>query len=105
MVSKRTQFVAHSRALVFSKHIPTKSNKTLFTGFFVMSNATVLRLPETLKRTGISRAAAYQKLDPNSPYYDETFPKPVKLGARSVGWSSEKIQVWIDSKLNGGAAQ
>jgi len=65
-----------------------------------MSNTTILRLPEVLKRTGISRAAAFQKLDPSSPYYDSSFPKQVKLGARSVGWSSEKIQIWIDSKLN-----
>lgn len=64
---------------------------------------TILRLPEVRKRTGISRAAVYQKNDPNSPYFDPTFPKPVKLGARSVGWSSEKIQIWIDSKLQGAA--
>jgi len=70
-----------------------------------MSNTTILRLPEVLKRTGISRAAVFQKLDANSSYYDSTFPKQVKLGARSVGWSSEKIQVWIDSKLNQEPAQ
>ncbi|WP_447402032.1 helix-turn-helix transcriptional regulator [Escherichia coli] len=45
-----------------------------------------------------SRSTIYEKLNPESRYYDETFPKPVRLGAASVGWRSTSVDEWIASR-------
>lgn len=63
-----------------------------------------LRLPAVKQKIGLSKSAVYQKLDPNSKYYDPSFPVPVKIGARAIAFSSDSIDSWIASKLNGGVA-
>ncbi|HGD8385452.1 TPA: helix-turn-helix transcriptional regulator, partial [Escherichia coli] len=37
----------------------------------------ILRMRELTKIVGLSRSTIYEKLNPESRYYDETFPKPV----------------------------
>ena len=54
---------------------------------------TILRLPETIKRTGKSRSSIY--LDIKSG----TFPQPIKLGVRSIGFIECEIDDWIDDKI------
>jgi prophage regulatory protein len=46
----------------------------------------------------------YLKLDPNSKQYDPDFPKPVQVGLRSVGWYSDEIQNWIDTRPRANSA-
>ncbi|EPT6140256.1 helix-turn-helix transcriptional regulator [Salmonella enterica subsp. enterica serovar Newport] len=53
---------------------------------------------ELTKVLGLSRSTIYEKLNPESRYYDETFPKPVRLGAASVGWRSTSVDEWIASR-------
>jgi prophage regulatory protein len=60
-----------------------------------------LRLPGLKQKIGLSKSAIYQKNDPKSPYYDPSFPRPVKLGGRAVAWSSDAINAWMTSKLQG----
>lgn len=50
----------------------------------------LLRLPEVLNRTGLSRSTLYA--DPN-------FPKSVKVGDRAVAWAEDEINAWIETKL------
>jgi len=38
-------------------------------------------------------------MDENSPYYDTTFPRKVKITQNSIGWSAYEIDQWIESKL------
>lgn len=45
-----------------------------------------LKLPEIQIRTGKSRSAIYQGVN------DGTFPKPIKLGPRAVGWIEAEIE-------------
>lgn len=61
----------------------------------------IVRIAELTKMVGLSRSSIYEKLNPRSRYYDENFPKPVKLGAASVGWLSTAIETWISSKVKG----
>ncbi len=61
------------------------------------------RLPTVTQKTGVSRSDIYNKLNPKSPYYDSSFPKPIKLGARSIGWYAHEIQAWIESRRVMGA--
>lgn len=56
------------------------------------SNRILLRLPVVLQRTGLGRSSLYEAVS------DGTFPAPVAIGARSVGWPSDAVQVWIDSR-------
>jgi prophage regulatory protein len=57
-----------------------------------------LRLPEVLKRLGISRSTLYARLNPSSKYFDSTFPKQLKLfpslERSSVVWISHEIIDW-----------
>lgn len=52
------------------------------------------RLPSVIKRTGYGRSSIYQMMK------NGTFPKCRKLGPRAVGWCSDEIDHWIDSRLN-----
>ncbi|MDG1281817.1 MAG: AlpA family transcriptional regulator [Pseudorhodobacter sp.] len=56
-----------------------------------MSKDRIIRLPEALHRTGFSRSAWYRKLET-----DASFPKPIKLGARSVGYLEAEIDAFIE---------
>ena len=60
----------------------------------------VLRLPEVISRTGLSRSTVYNKLDKKSPNYDPSFPRQAKLGERAVGWDEEELDLWIRSQLS-----
>lgn len=52
----------------------------------------ILRLPAVKARTGLSRSTIYAYIKTNR------FPPPVSLGLRSVGWRSEDIDAWVQSR-------
>ncbi|MET3916830.1 putative DNA-binding transcriptional regulator AlpA [Variovorax sp. OAS795] len=58
----------------------------------------ILRRRQVEARTSLSRSAIYDRLDPNSPRYDPTFPKQVKLGSSSVGWLESEIENWLTAR-------
>ena len=51
----------------------------------------ILRLPEVIARTGLSRTNVYRRIAAG------TFPAPVALGPRAVGWRESDIIEWIES--------
>ena len=56
----------------------------------------MLTLLQVKQRTGLSRSAIYYKLDPNSRYFDPTFPTQVRLGSGSaVRWVEAEINEWL----------
>jgi prophage regulatory protein len=57
-----------------------------------MTNA-VLRLPLVKGRTGLSRSTIYLRIAEGS------FPKPVNLGSRAVGWLESEIEAWLASRV------
>ena len=57
-----------------------------------MSN-TILRLPQVKVRVGLSRSTIYASIQTG------TFPAPVKLGARAVGWVAGDIDRWVDQQI------
>ncbi|WP_170587561.1 AlpA family phage regulatory protein [uncultured Ruegeria sp.] len=57
----------------------------------------ILRRPEVELVTGISRSTIYEKMNPKSAYFDASFPTPVRLGPKSVGWKETEIQSWIST--------
>lgn len=54
----------------------------------------ILRLPEVIERTGRSRSSLYADID------EGTFPAPINLGARAVGWIESEINQWIEDRIN-----
>ena len=53
----------------------------------------ILRLPAVKTRTGLSRSTIYLRLSQG------TFPRPVSLGGRAVGWVEEEIQSWLAERI------
>lgn len=58
----------------------------------------ILRRAEVEARTGLKRSTIYDKLDPESPRYDATFPKRVSLGTSAVGWLESEVDAWVASR-------
>lgn len=53
---------------------------------------TILRLPQVLSRTGLSRSTTYAMIA------EGDFPKPVKLGKRAVGWVEADVDRWLSGR-------
>ncbi|WP_394168954.1 AlpA family transcriptional regulator [Saccharospirillum alexandrii] len=53
----------------------------------------ILRLKDVMEQTGLARSTVYKSIDAG------TFPKPVPLGGRSVGWIDSEIIGWIEDKV------
>lgn len=54
---------------------------------------TILRLPAVMSCTGLSRSSIYLRVSQG------TFPKPVSLGVRAVGWIEAEIQEWLQRQI------
>ncbi|RUX42140.1 AlpA family transcriptional regulator [Mesorhizobium sp. M4A.F.Ca.ET.050.02.1.1] len=53
----------------------------------------VLREPEATRYTGLPTSTMYDKI------LRGTFPKPIKLGAKSVGWLKTELDAWIEARI------
>lgn len=53
----------------------------------------ILRLPTVKARTGLSRSTIYLRVA------EGTFPRPVSLGGRAVGWVESEIQQWLEQQI------
>lgn len=60
----------------------------------------IIRLNTLRDKIGFSRAKIYEMINPQSPRYDPTFPKPIKLSVNMIGWLESQVDCWIESKLN-----
>lgn len=58
----------------------------------------ILRRPDVEARTGLSRSTIYQWMK------EGTFPQPVALGARLVGWRESDIEAWLQAREVRGVA-
>ncbi len=54
----------------------------------------ILRLPQVKQRTGLSRSTIYLNISHGS------FPKPIPIGDRAVGWIETDIDEWIQEKIS-----
>ncbi len=58
-----------------------------------MTNKTILRISDVTACTGLPRSSIYLKVSLGE------FPKPINLGSRAVGWLSDEVDAWIDSRI------
>jgi len=54
---------------------------------------TILRLPAVKARIGLSRSTIYLRIA------EGTFPRPVSLGLRAVGWLESEIDAWLHQQV------
>lgn len=52
-------------------------------------NMRIIRMPEVQKKIGLCKASIYNRIAEGS------FPKPISLGGRSVGWIESDLDQWI----------
>lgn len=60
----------------------------------------ILRLKQLTERIGLGRSTIYDRMDVQSPRYDATFPKPIKLGTAAIGWIESEITAWIELRAS-----
>ncbi|MBS1212043.1 MAG: transcriptional regulator, partial [Proteobacteria bacterium] len=63
---------------------------------------TIIRRKQVEARTGLSRSSIYAKLrhNPKRPGdYDPSFPRPVSVGAKAVGWIEAEIDAWLTAQV------
>ena len=53
----------------------------------------MLRRKQVQSRTGLARRTIYQYIQ------DGTFPRPVPLGPRAVGWIESEVNDWIVERV------
>ena len=53
----------------------------------------IWRLKKVMEQTGLGRSSIYKLIKEGS------FPKPVPLGARAVGWVATEINAWIEDRV------
>ena len=66
-----------------------------------MTDAQILRLRDVVDLTRISRSRIYEFMKNEH----DAFPRPIRLGARSVGWRRSEVVAWLDSRARAGSAR
>ncbi|ENU20134.1 hypothetical protein F994_01191 [Acinetobacter bohemicus ANC 3994] len=61
-------------------------------------NTQIIKLPQLTVLTQLSRSTIYEKINPKSKRYDESFPRPIKLSLSAIGWFEQDIVDWLNSK-------
>ena len=56
----------------------------------------ILRRKQVEARTGLSRSTIYARINAG------TFPAPVSLGPRAVGWIEDDVQRWLSDRIKAG---
>jgi prophage regulatory protein len=52
----------------------------------------ILRRPAVTRKTGLASSSLYAAIARGE------FPKPIKLGERSVGWLGREVDAWIEGR-------
>ena len=52
----------------------------------------IIRLPDVLRRTGLSRTSIWRKVRAGD------FPAPVALGPNAIGWFAGEIAEWLSNR-------
>ena len=55
---------------------------------------TILRRKQVESRTGLARSTIYQRVR------EKSFPAPINLGAKSVGWIEAEVNAWLEARID-----
>jgi prophage regulatory protein len=59
--------------------------------------AQLLRLPDVMRLTGLSRTTLYRLIDKGQ------FPRQINISVRAVAWRASEVEAWIHSRSPGQA--
>ncbi|HGJ9031510.1 prophage regulatory protein [Pseudomonas nitritireducens] len=64
----------------------------------------VLRLRDLVECLGVGRSTIYDRMNPKSPRYDASFPRPIRLSvggrrAGAVGWIESDVRRWLRARV------
>lgn len=59
----------------------------------VLTRQTILRRKQVEHRTGLSRSTIYERVRAG------TFPRPISLGGRAVGWLEIEVDGWLSAQI------
>ena len=65
--------------------------QTPITAFFAADE--IARRPKVESVTGLACSTIYEQMKKG------TFPKPIKLGERAVGWRMSEINAWLEQRI------
>jgi len=60
----------------------------------------LLNVKEVAAMLHVSHITIYRFTKPDSKYFDESFPQPIKIG-RSTVWHKEEIEEWVRNAPRG----
>ena len=55
----------------------------------IQTKISILRRKQVEERTGLSRSTIYLRI------HEGTFPRPINIGSRAVGWLEHEIEAWL----------
>lgn len=58
------------------------------------SNIRLIRMPEVLSKTGFKKFWIYLLIS------NDSFPKPIKMGARAIAFVEAEIDQWVEDRIN-----
>lgn len=58
------------------------------------NKVSIIKLSEVIARTGLSRSSIYRRINEGS------FPRPISLGGKAVGWIEAEVQQWIQDRIS-----
>lgn len=60
----------------------------------------ILRFKDLSTKIGLRSSSIYDRLNKNSPRFDPTFPKPIKLGQSSaIGFVESEVDAWLEVQI------
>lgn len=59
----------------------------------IQTALTILRRKQVEVRTGLSRSTIYDRIKAG------TFPAPISLGEKAVGWIEAEIDAWLNAQI------
>jgi prophage regulatory protein len=64
-----------------------------------MSASRIVSIIETQSKSSLGRSSIYKGIK------DGTFPKPIRLGARRIGFLEAEIDQWIETRIKASRQQ
>jgi prophage regulatory protein len=65
----------------------------------------VIRRRQLEIQLGLARTTIYDKMNPDSPRYDPSFPTPIRLGkGAAVGWLAHEVDDWLNQQIKNSRA-
>lgn len=58
----------------------------------------VVRMRPLIDRVGLSKSEIYRRIQAG------TFPRPIALGVRAVGWLERDVELWLTTRAKRGEA-